>query len=175
MAHIEGEIRIGRPVDESFDFVADERNEPSYNPRMTRADKTSPGPVGTGARYRAQSVTGGRPVEMTIATTEYDRPRRLASSTSLAMMDVQGALTFDPVRDGTLMHWSWDLEPHGLLKLMTPLIVLQGLRQEQEVWTGLTNLLESGRASAGPGIRRAVRQGSGRQERPSGSDAVTCR
>lgn len=150
MAHIEGEITIGRPVDEVFDFVADERNEPRYNPRMTRADKTSPGPVGTGTRYRAQSVTRGRPVEMTIETTEYDRPRRLASSTSLAMMSVHGALTFDPVQDGTLMHWSWDLEPRGLLKLITPLIARQGRRQEKEVWTGLKHLLESRRPSAGP-------------------------
>ena len=158
MAHIEGEITIRRPVDEVFDFVADERNEPRYNPRMIRADKTSPGPVGTGARYRAQAAARGRPVDMTIETTAYDRPRRLASSTSLAMMNVHGALTFDPVRDGTLMHWSWDLEPHGLLKLVTPLIVLQGRRQEKEVWTGLKRLLETGLA-----IRRSFRRGgSGR-------------
>jgi uncharacterized protein YndB with AHSA1/START domain len=150
MAHIEGEITIARPIDEVFDFVADERNEPRYNPRMTSADKTSPGPVGAGTRYRARSVARGRAVEMTIETTEYDRPRRLASSTSLAMMNVHGALTFDPVRGGTLMRWSWDLEPHGLLKLMTPLIVLQGRRQEKEIWTGLKHLLESGGTSSGP-------------------------
>ncbi len=161
MAHIEGEITIGRPIDEVFDFVADERNEPSYNPRMTSADKTSPGPVGVGTRYRARSVARGRPVEMTIETTEYDRPRRLASSTSLAMMNVRGALTFDPVRGGTLMRWSWDLEPHGLLKLMTPLIVLQGRRQEKEVWTGLKHLLESGGTSA-----RQPGEGTAVTERP---------
>jgi len=39
MAHIEGEIVIKRPVDEVFDFVADERNEPRYNPRMLRAER----------------------------------------------------------------------------------------------------------------------------------------
>jgi len=150
MAHIEGEITIGRPVDEVFDFVADERNEPRYNPRMIRANKTSPGPVGAGARFRAQSKARGRPVEMTIETTAYDRPRRLASSTSLPMMNVHGALTFDPVRDGTLMRWAWDLEPRGLLKLMTPLIVVQGRRQEKQVWTGLKHLMESGPAPARP-------------------------
>lgn len=31
MAHVEGEIIINRPVEEVFDFVADERNEPHYN------------------------------------------------------------------------------------------------------------------------------------------------
>lgn len=149
MAHVEGEITIERPVDEVFDFVADERNEPRYNPRMTRADKTSPGPIGAGARYKAQTMARGRPVEMTIETTAYDRPRRLGSFTRLAMMNVHGAVTFDPVPRGTLMRWSWDLEPRGLMKLMTPLIAIQGKRQEKEVWTGLKRLLESGRGSAG--------------------------
>jgi hypothetical protein len=34
MAQIEGEIIIGRPPEVVFDLVADERNEPSFNPRM---------------------------------------------------------------------------------------------------------------------------------------------
>ena len=32
MAHIQGEVRIRRPVEDVFDFVADERSEPTYNP-----------------------------------------------------------------------------------------------------------------------------------------------
>jgi uncharacterized protein YndB with AHSA1/START domain len=32
MAKIEGQILIGRPVEEVFDFVADSRNEPQYKP-----------------------------------------------------------------------------------------------------------------------------------------------
>ena len=43
MARIEGEIAINRPVDEVFDFVADERNEPRYNPRIARVEKLSSG------------------------------------------------------------------------------------------------------------------------------------
>ncbi len=54
MAHIEGEILIGRSVEDVFDFVADERNEPRYNPRMLRAEKISPGPIGAGTRFRAE-------------------------------------------------------------------------------------------------------------------------
>jgi hypothetical protein len=44
----EGEIVINRPVDEVFDFVAGERNEPQYNSRMPRAEAISPGPIGGG-------------------------------------------------------------------------------------------------------------------------------
>ena len=53
MARIEGEIVIDRPVEEVFDFVADERNEPRYNPQMLRAEQISSGPIGLGTEPRA--------------------------------------------------------------------------------------------------------------------------
>lgn len=42
---------------------------------------------------------------MTIEFTEFDRPRRLASSTHSRLMDTVGALTFEPVAGGTRMRW----------------------------------------------------------------------
>jgi len=46
MAKIEGQITIGRPVDVAFDYVADQTNEPQYNPAMVRAEKETAGPIG---------------------------------------------------------------------------------------------------------------------------------
>ena len=74
MARIDGAVVIKRPVDEVFDFVADERNEPRYNPGIRRAEKLSPGPIGCGTRFRAEAVTLGRRVGMTIRYTAYERP-----------------------------------------------------------------------------------------------------
>jgi Polyketide cyclase / dehydrase and lipid transport len=51
MVHVEGEIVSNRPVDVVFDFVADERNEPKYNPRMRRAEQIS-----DGGRTRSRAV-----------------------------------------------------------------------------------------------------------------------
>lgn len=103
MPRVEGELVIERPVEEVFDFVADERNEPRFNPRMLRAEKISPGPIGLGTRFRAEmGMRGrGRPVVMTVEFTALERPRRLASSTQMATMDIDGTLTFDPVPEGT--------------------------------------------------------------------------
>jgi hypothetical protein len=49
--HIEGEIIIQRPVDEVFDFVTVDRNEPRFNRRMVRAERDS-GP--TSRRWAAR-------------------------------------------------------------------------------------------------------------------------
>jgi Polyketide cyclase / dehydrase and lipid transport len=151
MARIDGEIVINRPVEEVFDFVADERNEPRYNPGMVRAEMLTPEPVGLGSRFRAEMRTRPRPVVMTTEFTGYDRPRRLASTTRLATMDIQGALTFDPVPGGTRMRWSWDVAPHGLLKLLSPLVVRVGARQERAIWIGLKRMLETQEAPTSPG------------------------
>jgi Polyketide cyclase / dehydrase and lipid transport len=142
-AQIAGEIIIQRPAAEVFDFVADERNEPSYNPQLVTAEKITSGPVGVGTRYRAEARARGRTARMTIEITGYDRPRRLDSSTTLAMMDIHGTLTFEPAGGGTRMRWSWRVRPRGLLRLATPAIAWQGRRQEQAIWASLKRHLEA--------------------------------
>ena len=57
-------------------------------------------------------------------------------------MEIDGTLTFDPVPAGTRMRWSWELEPRGPLKLVTPLIARIGRRQEMTIWTSLKHFLE---------------------------------
>jgi uncharacterized protein YndB with AHSA1/START domain len=146
MARIEGELIIDRPVDEVFDFVADERNEPRYNPRIRRVEKLSPGPIGPRTRFQAEAAALGRTVGMTIEYTIYERPRRLASSIHMATADIVGTLRFDPVPGGTRMGWSWEMRLRRLYKLLTPIIAGEGRRQERANWAGLKRFLE-GRAA----------------------------
>lgn len=153
MVHIQGDIVINRPVEEVFDFVADQRNEPRYNPRMIRAEKISSGPIGLGTRFRAETKTARRPAEMTIEVTAYERPRRLASSTQLSTMDIHGTLVFDPVPGGgTRMRWLWNVEPRGTSKLMRPVIARMGQRQEQTIWANLKRFLEAREDSSPAGV-----------------------
>ena len=128
MARVEGEITISRPVEEVFDFVADERNEPRYNARMVRAEQISEGPIGEGTRFHTELRTMGRTMPMVAEFTAYERPSRLASATRSSMMETEGALTFEPVPEGTRMLWSWDVRPRGATRLMAPLVGAIGRR-----------------------------------------------
>ena len=101
MARIVGEIIIGGPAEEEFDFEADQRNEPRYNPRMARAAEVSDGPVGKGTVFRSAARFMGRTAEMRSELTGYDRPGRLAlRTTTTEQADIDGTLTFDPVPAG---------------------------------------------------------------------------
>ena len=143
MPKISGSIEIRRPVEEVFDFVADETNEPRYNDEMVHCEKVSPGPVGVGTSYEAVLDVRGRTTPMIIEVTDIDRPERLASRSRVPTMDIYGALVFEPIADGTRMSWEWDLQPRGPLRLVGPLVTFMGRRQEERIWTRLKELLEA--------------------------------
>ena len=144
MARVEGEIIIHRPVGEVFDFVADERNEPRYNPRMVHAEQISEGPIGVGTRFHTELKAMGGTMPMLVEFTGFERPRRLASVTRSSMMVIEGALTFESVPPGTRMRWSWDVRPRGAMRVLTPFVGAIGRRQERGIWGALKRLLESG-------------------------------
>ena len=84
----------------------------------------------------------GRAVEMVIEFTGLRATPAARVIDAHVLHGSPGALTFDPVPEGTRMRWSWDVEPRGMLKLLSPLVARMGRRQEQTIWTGLKDLLE---------------------------------
>jgi Polyketide cyclase / dehydrase and lipid transport len=126
-----------------FDFVADERNEPIYNPDMVRVEKLTPGPIGEGTRYHAVLAGRRRPIEMDLETTTYERPTRLASVTHMAWAAIEGSLSFEPAAGGTRMRWSWDLHPKRFARLIAPIAGWVGRRQERRIWGSLKRHLET--------------------------------
>jgi uncharacterized protein YndB with AHSA1/START domain len=147
MARVDGEIVIDRPVDAVFDYVADQSNEPQYNPQMVRAEKITAGPVGAGTKFRSAVASRGRTAEMLIEITGYDRPHRLASVTTMQQADIRYTLTFEPAGSGTRMRWSGQVRPKGAFRLLGPLIARMGRHQEQRIWASLKQHLEAAPAA----------------------------
>ena len=145
MAHIAGEVIIDAPVEEVFDLVADERNEPRYNPRIVRAEKVSKGPVAKGACFVAEPRSMGAKGEMTLEVLEYDRPHHLHNHVRSSYMQVDGTLTFEDVDGGTRLRWDWDMGLVGPMRVLSPVLALVGPRWERRNWLDLKDYLESGR------------------------------
>jgi hypothetical protein len=80
-ALVEGEIVIRRPVEEVFDYIADERHEPNFNRRMSRVELLTAVPIGAGSRFG---------IEMTMMRRVFDidgRVHRLRT-TAAALLDL---------------------------------------------------------------------------------------
>jgi hypothetical protein len=135
-----GQIIIERPVEEVFDAVADETRP--YDPRIIRAQKVTPGPIGPGTRFQSETRGQFGAVPTTVELTEFDRPRFLRSTTPLARLQIDATLTFAPCERGTRLTWASRLRLRGLLRPLTPLISLAGRRQERRIWAELKRALE---------------------------------
>ncbi|MFI7064533.1 SRPBCC family protein [Kribbella sp. NPDC050124] len=147
MARICGEVTIDAPAEDVFDVVADERNEPRYNPRIISAEKVGEGPVGEGARFVAVPRGMRARGKMVLEVLEYDRPRRLHNVVRSSYLQVDGTLTFEELEGGTRLRWDWDMRLVGPMRVMSPVLALIGPAWERRNWVGLKRYLESGAAA----------------------------
>jgi hypothetical protein len=139
---VRGALDIDCPVDLVFDAVADQRNEPIYNPKMTASTKVTPGPIGVGTRFAATVVSWGTPQPVSIEYTGFERPHRIDSHSTMAGATVHGYVQCDPTPTGTRFSWDWTVTLTGPARFAGPLVGLFGRRRERRIWTGLKHHLE---------------------------------
>jgi hypothetical protein len=142
MSRVRGSLEIARPVEVVFDEVADQRNEPGYNPTMTAASKLTPGPIGIGTRFDATVISRGTPWPVTIEYTRFERPHRIDSHSVTDGATVHGHIQCDPTPVGTRFSWDWTVTLTGPARFAGPLVTLIGRTQERRIWTGLKAHLE---------------------------------
>ena len=142
MVHIVGDVIISAPLEDVFDMVADARNEPTYNPRIVRAEKTSVGQVGRGTTFSVEPRGAGRLGEMTVEILVYDRPHLLRTYVRSSSFEVAGLVTFTAGPDGTRLGWDWDMRMLGHLRLLTPVLRVVGPRWERRNWIDLKRYME---------------------------------
>ena len=109
--------RIARPPEDVFDLVADLRNDPKWNSRVSSAELRGPEPIGPGSRFAI--VNGGTPYDVTI--TDYERPLRIVFEAS-GNPALTIACAFTSTGEGTELESDFDFRPKGVLKVVFPLL-----------------------------------------------------
>lgn len=165
MTRIEGRTSFARSPEQMFDFLADPRNEPAYNPRIRSARKLTPGAIGPGTRYVQHAKSFGRVGDVTIVLVDYQRPRRLSWDIQSAGMSVRGDVRFDPRAAGCRVSWAWDLHPKGAWRLLGPLMGLAGRRMERRVWQRMQRYVDAMPATR-PLTDATARDAATNRERP---------
>ena len=141
MSRVRGSLDIARPVEVVFDTVADQRNEPRYNPTMTASTKVTDGPIGGRHPVRSHGHESGQP------PPGHDRVRQARSPAPHRLAQRDGrrhCARTHPVRPapaGTRFSWDWKVTL-GERRFAGPLVGLIGRRQERTIWTGLKDHLE---------------------------------
>lgn len=118
---MKGEMRchVSRRVEDVFDFLADLRNESRWNPRVISIEQVTPGPVGTGTRFRGIYRGIGRLETVLVAC---DRPSRIVFRSEGPRADISGTFRLTELADGTDVALDADFQPRGLLRQVAPLL-----------------------------------------------------
>ena len=139
MAVIRNSVDIECPQDVAFAYLSDLRNELEWNPGVESVEKVTDGPVGLGTRFRAKWKSAPRPV--VVEVEKFDRPRGWTSHNG-GPLEVTLSIRLEPVSGGTRLSSDFVAVPHGLLRLVFPLL-LRRLRAEEAVnMTYLRDALE---------------------------------
>lgn len=133
---------IERPVEDVFEYVAEQRNYTSWCPKLTRCELTSDGQMGLGASKIVSRKALGLSFDWEFTCDEYDPPTRMVwhcdNDPRISIVDI---LEFEQLPDdaGTRVVHHADFQLLGPYKLLKPLAIR---RARKDLAGDLANLKE---------------------------------
>jgi Polyketide cyclase / dehydrase and lipid transport len=143
-------ILVARPQDEVFDFVADARNRPQWDESVETEELTSPEPIGVGTTIRTRLKPSlGRRAEYTWEVVEHEPPSRMTIDSTSGPFPTSLEWRLTGNGGDTRAEFSVRGSPHGLMRLMQPLIARTIQQNLDRNFPRLKQLLEA-RPAPGP-------------------------
>jgi uncharacterized protein YndB with AHSA1/START domain len=114
-------VRIERPVDEVFEYVADPRNFPRWNSAVQEVHQTSSGTDGAGATYSmVRELPDGR-AENDLEVLAVQRPTKFDIQTTSGPTPFVYQYSFTDEGSATLVELTAEVELGGLAGALGPL------------------------------------------------------
>lgn len=101
MIRVEREIEVDRPADVVFERLIRIEDLPRWQPAITEAALTSPGPIGSGSTIRIVASAAGQTIEALGTVTEFEPSRRVALTATASSADVTAEVTVAPIDDAS--------------------------------------------------------------------------
>ena len=143
MIEISSSAVIQRPVDGVFSYVTDVRNDPTWHTDILEVRPASEGAVGTGSRYEVTFKPFMGQSQGSITVTDYVPYRRAQLQGSMGPMKPQISYSFEPAEGGTRFTRRVQLEPSGLMRLLSPLMRGMMSKRNAEFLRNLKGVLEA--------------------------------
>lgn len=137
MPHAEHTVTVNRSQKDVFDYLAQGTHNREWRAGVLEIERTSAAD-GLGATYRqVLSGPGGRPIDGDYKVTVFDPPQRLEFQVTAGPARPAGVfeLSGDDGGQPTRVRFSLDLNPSGLMRLMTPMIARQMQREVAQLDT----------------------------------------
>ena len=114
-------VKIDRPVDQVFAYLAEGTNDPEFSPRVLEITKTTDGPTGVGTIFKSRVKDAGMKTDREFEITEFEPPSRIrwAEISKNIVTASEGGYDLAPEGEGTKLSFYNVLEGHGFGKLIT--------------------------------------------------------
>ncbi|MDR7158147.1 SRPBCC family protein [Arthrobacter sp. BE255] len=144
MAHAENEITIDRSAAEVYAFLADGLNNTKWRPGVKDIALASGAAGAEGAVY-SQTLTGprGRPIQGDYRITTADPGKTLAFQVIAGPARPEGSYRLTEDNGRTTVHFTLDLKPAGLMKVLDGLIT-KTMQSEVAQLSSLKSAVEAG-------------------------------
>lgn len=135
-------VDIRRAPSEVFDYLTEVGNDPLWQDGVEAAFYTSEGPVGVGTTGMHRARPGGMTIEVGWQLTDFNEPERIAWRFTSGPFSGHEGYTLTPAAGGTRLTHQAELTPHGILRLLRPLIGGSFVKQSEQAMERLKDLLE---------------------------------
>jgi uncharacterized membrane protein len=139
-------IEIDRPPQEVFAYLDDLTRHPEWQEQLLDVEVETPGPTHVGTRAKqTRRVPGGKRT-FTLEVVEHDPPNRAAFRVVDGPVRPHGEALLTPLDEGARTRYAIDFEVdgHGLGKLIAPLVRRDAAKQMPQNLKRLKQRLESG-------------------------------
>lgn len=137
-------VRIDRPIEDVFAFVADSRNRSLWDTTVISERLTSPGPLTVGSTLHSRLKAMGRDVDFDWRVTHFDPPTRMRITSTAGPLPT--TFTLDVSKSGALseLRATIDASPGGLIRLVEPMVADAARTNLSAGLRRLKGLLEAG-------------------------------
>lgn len=133
---------IGRSAGDTFAFISDLCNAPTWDPQTVAAYKLDEGPIGPGTRFCLVGRLFGFPLNLPYEIGRYDPPHELVIAGETALLRYQDRLTLVPHDSGTRLTYEAQLDFKGLFRLANPLLAIIFQRIGDAATRGMASAVE---------------------------------
>jgi uncharacterized protein YndB with AHSA1/START domain len=136
---------IGRPVDEVFAWLTDEKNHAKWDSGSVEMKAETPGPWHTGLKFQEVRKVGGRNMDVASKVAAFE-PNQRFEIESLTGPGWHGTWLFSPANSGagTRLQFIGQLTFKGFMRLLEFIIASQFKKQVEANFAKLKRILESG-------------------------------
>jgi carbon monoxide dehydrogenase subunit G len=138
-------VKIDRPIEEVFDFLANGENDGKFSPRVLEIEKTNPGAPGKGAIYASTVKDAGMKTKREFELTEFERPTKIRwrELSDNMVTAPEGGYDLEAEGGGTKLTFFNELEGHGFGKVVVGLALRSARKGADEFAARIKRAVEA--------------------------------